>query len=182
MRSTTDRYGSMAIALHWTSAAGIILLLASGLLIANGVAGADPVVPVLIHASIGTLVLLLTLFRILWWFAFDRRPRPAPGLGTLQRNLSRIVHFGLYVAILLLGFSGIATLALSGAVPTLLAGGPVPEFDGLLPRLTHGLAARLMIGLLVLHIGAALYHHFIRRDGLLSRMGIGQRRTNPTGI
>ena len=174
-QSTPDRYGSVAIALHWVSALGIILLLASGLTIANGGAGSDPVLPVLIHAALGTTVLVLTLFRIVWWVVFDRRPQPRADLPTLQRVVSQIVHFGLYGAILLLGASGIATLALSGTVPILLSGGPVPSFDGILPRITHGLAARLMIGLLVLHIGAALYHQFIRRDRLLARMGGGSQ-------
>ncbi|WP_156943326.1 cytochrome b/b6 domain-containing protein [Ensifer sp. WSM1721] len=37
----------------------------------------------------------------------------------------------------------------------------------------HGFGANLLIGLLAFHAGAALYHHFIRRDGLLRRMWYG---------
>jgi cytochrome b561 len=83
------------------------------------------------------------------------------------------VHSLLYVAILVLAASGIATLILSGAIPAILSGAPLPDFAGLLPRVTHGLVGRLLLVLLAAHIGAALWHQFIRRDRLLSRMGIG---------
>jgi len=49
------------------------------------------------------------------------------------------------------------------------------NFDALPPRAVHGLVAKLLMLAIGLHIAAALYHHFIRRDGLLSRMGFGPR-------
>jgi cytochrome b561 len=39
----------------------------------------------------------------------------------------------------------------------------------------HGIVAKLLMLAIALHIGAALYHQFVRRDGLLSRMGFGRR-------
>ena len=47
--------------------------------------------------------------------------------------------------------------------------------DALPPRAVHGIVAKLLMLAVGLHIAAALYHQFIRRDGLLSRMGFGQR-------
>ena len=172
LKSTATRYGSVAITIHWVSAAAIIALLISGTVRAGAVGeGNRSILP--IHASIGSLVLLLTLLRIGWWVWGDKRPQPVPNQPPMQKLAARIVHGLLYAGIIVLGASGIATLALSGAVPALLSGAPLPDFSGLLPRLTHGIVGKAMIALLVLHVGAALYHQFIRRDHLLGRMGIG---------
>ena len=172
LKSTATRYGSVAIAIHWVSAVAIIALLISGTVMAGAVGEAKrSILP--IHATIGSLVLLLTLVRIGWWVWGDKRPQPVPNQPRMQELAARIVHGLLYAGIIVLGASGIATLALSGAIPALLSGAPLPDFAGLLPRLTHGIVGKAMIALLVLHVGAALYHQFIRRDRLLGRMGIG---------
>lgn len=172
LKSTATRYGSVAIAIHWVSAVAIIALLISGTVMAGAVGEAKrSILP--IHATIGSLVLLLTLVRIGWWVWGDKLPQPVPNQPRMQELAARIVHGLLYAGIIVLGASGIATLALSGAIPALLSGAPLPDFSGLLPRLTHGIVGKAMIALLVLHVGAALYHQFIRRDHLLGRMGIG---------
>lgn len=172
LKSTATRYGSVAIAIHWVSALAIVALLISGTVMAGVVGEAKrSILP--IHATIGSLVLLLTLLRIGWWVWGDRRPQPVPNQPRLQEVAARIVHGLLYAGIIVLGASGIATLALSGAVPALLSGAPLPDFSGLLPRLTHGIVGKAMIVLLAVHVAAALYHQFIRRDHLLGRMGIG---------
>jgi cytochrome b561 len=171
IKSTATRYGSIAIALHWLSALAILMLFGTGL---SAAAQADPAIEQMlvgIHVPIGLVVLLLTLARIGWWF-FDRRPAEPEG-GAVQKLAARLVHYALYAAILVLASSGIATLLLSGAVPALLAGTPLPDFSDLLPRLVHGVASKLMLVLLAAHVGAALYHQLIRRDRLLARMGIG---------
>ena len=173
LKSTPTRYGSVAITIHWVSAAAIIALLVSGTIMAGAVGEAKrSILP--IHATIGCLVLLLTLLRLAWWIWGDKRPQPVAGQPPMQQLAARIVHALLYAAIIVLGASGIATLALSGAVPALLSGALLPDFSGLLPRTTHGLVSKLMIALLALHIGAALFHQFIRRDRLLARMGLGR--------
>lgn len=63
-------------------------------------------------------------------------------------------------------------VALSGAGQSLFSGASasLPDFHDYAPRLPHGLGARFMVALLFLHIGAALYHHFIKKDGLIGRM------------
>jgi cytochrome b561 len=43
-------------------------------------------------------------------------------------------------------------------------------------RVLHAIAAKLLVALIVLHIAAALWHQFVRRDGLLRRMGFGIHR------
>lgn len=176
LKSTSSHYGSVAIAIHWTSAAAILFAFAAGLTAAN-IGDQTRTGPILLaHISIGLLVLLLTLLRIAWWLLADRRPAPHPGQPGWQMALASVVHVAIYATILLMGASGVATIILSDALPHLIAGTPLPDFSTLPPRIAHGIFARLLLALLVLHIAAALYHQFVRGDRLLSRMGIGGRQ------
>ncbi len=172
-KSTPTRYGSVAIAIHWISALLVIAALAGGLVMGNSADPATRSMILPVHASLGILALLLTLGRIAWWVWGDRRPEPAPNMPKLQEWAASAVHILLYLVILLLAASGIATLALSGAIPAILSGAALPDFSGLPPRLAHGLGGRLLLVLLIAHIGAALWHQFVKRDRLLARMGIG---------
>ena len=57
------------------------------------------------------------------------------------------------------------------------SGKPLPTtFNGSCMRLVHAVAAKLLMALIVLHVAAALWHHAVRRDGLLRRMGFGRGR------
>lgn len=173
LRSSSTRYGSVAIAIHWVSAALILFALIGGLVMANSTDAAIRATVLPIHMTLGSLALLLTLARIGWWIWGDKRPAPVAGQPQMQQWAANAVHGLLYLSILVLASSGIATVILSGAIPALLAGAPMPDFSTLLPRAVHGIMARVLLVLLAAHIGAALYHQFIRRDRLLARMGLG---------
>ncbi|WP_238321649.1 cytochrome b [Halocynthiibacter namhaensis] len=82
-----------------------------------------------------------------------------------------------YVAILGMAASGIGMLAQSGAGAVLFGASvePLPDFAEFLPRVPHGVGARFMLALFALHAGAALYHHFIKRDGMIWRMWFGSK-------
>lgn len=172
-KSTPTRYGSVAIALHWASAALIVAAFSFGLVADSILDPAARLWIVRVHVTCGGLALLLTLTRIGWWMWGDKRPAPMPGLSAPQQWATRSVHALLYLAILVLGASGIGTLVLSGAIPALLAGTPLPNFSTVAPRLVHDVMSKLLFVLFVLHVAAALYHQLIRRDRLLARMGIG---------
>jgi cytochrome b561 len=175
LRSTPEQYGTVAILIHWTSAVLIIGLMLAGFRAANT---ADPLTQAVIlrvHAPVGVAVLVLTLVRIGWWFFADDKPHEPDGQPRVQVLAAKAVHGLMYAAVIGLGFSGIALMALSGAGQILFgaASGPLPDFWNFAPRYGHAAAARLMLVLLVLHIVAALYHQFIRRDRIFARMGIG---------
>lgn len=173
LKSSQTRYGSVAITIHWLTAFIILGLFVTGLLAAGQ---ADPVARLALvrfHVPLGTTALVLTLLRMVWWWLADRRPDLPADQPGWQKFMAIAVHVALYLVILLLASSGIATLVLSGALPAIIGGTALPDFETVLPRLVHGAASKLMLGLLALHIGAALYHQFIRRDHLLARMGVG---------
>ncbi|AEQ52123.1 cytochrome b [Pelagibacterium halotolerans] len=177
LKSTQDRYGAVAIAIHWITAAMIVALIALGLNAASATDDSARRALLLPHIALGLLTLALTLFRIAWWAFADRKPARPAGVPLVQLRIAEIVHMLIYAAIIALAASGIATNVVGGVIAALTSGTPIPDLDALAPRQAHGLLARLFLLLLTIHIAAALYHHFVRRDGLLARMGIGKART-----
>jgi cytochrome b561 len=175
IKSSVDRYGAVAIVIHWTAAAIILALLISGFRAANLTDAALKAGVLRFHVVGGLLVLLLTLARVAWWAFADRKPLPVAGASSLQNGLARLVHILFYIVVLGMAASGIGMMALSGAGATLFgdAGGVLPNFTKFLPRVPHGLGGRFMVALFVLHTAGALYHQFILRDRLFARMGIG---------
>ena len=173
-KSTPQRYGAAPIALHWISALAVLVMLGSGLAAVNTADAAAKLGILRVHVSVGACVLVLTLMRIVWWLAIDRRPSAVAGVPGWQAAIARIVHYGMYAILVVMLASGSALAILSGLVPILLgAPGTLPNFETLPPFIAHGLGAWALMGLIALHIAAALYHQFWRRDRLLARMGVG---------
>ena len=172
MKSTMSQYGSVAVTIHWLSATLIILMLASGFQAASQTDSAAKEAILLFHVPVGILILLLTLLRIFWWWRVDQKPKPVASDPGWQKATAKAIHVLFYVVILGMVGSGVGILALSGAGGILFGAqpGPLPDFSEVLPRTPHGLGARLMVLLFVMHAGAALYHHFVKGDGLIWRM------------
>jgi cytochrome b561 len=175
-KSTDDRYGRIAISIHWISAFLIVGMMIAGFRAAAMTDLEAKASLLRIQASLGIALLILTLARIGWWLLADRRPKDPKDAPRLQMIAAKAVHVLLYAAILGLAFSGIALFAMSGTGAILFgnAHGPLPDFWNFAPRYGHAAAARLMALLLLLHTGAAFYHQFILKDRLFARMGIGQ--------
>ena len=173
VKSTSTHYGSVAIAIHWLSALAVILTFVAGFVVANVAPPAEQPPILIVHIVLGSIVFVLTLLRIVWWVAADKHPKAPAEQPRWQRLTASAVHGALYAILLLMATSGITTIALSGALPAILSGGPVPDFSELIPRIAHGVMSKILLALFVLHVGAALYHQLIRRDHLLARMGVG---------
>ena len=176
LKSSPNRYGAVAIAIHWLTALAILGMLVSGLAAANST---DPETEFSLlrgHAIMGSLIGILTLLRIVWWLFFDKRPADQTGMTRGQVLASHVVHYTLYAVILVMVSSGFATVIMTGANLQLFGAAPLPlpDFELAPPFTVHGILARVLIALLIGHIGAALYHQFIKRDRLLSRMGLGR--------
>ena len=171
LMSTTERFGGIAIAFHWLSAALILALIGSGFCAAGTVDPAAKVAILRIHALLGVAILSLTLGRIAWWWV-DRRPAPIAPMSRMQQRAARVVHLLLYILTIGMAATGIGTLVLSGAGAHLFgsATGALPDFWQYQPRIEHAIGARLLIGLCVIHVGAALYHQLVKRDRLIRRL------------
>lgn len=181
VKSTSHSYGSVAIAIHWLSAILIVILLASGFRAAGMSDTGAKADTLMVHAPAGIALLVLTLARIAWWLFVDRKPEPPGNSPPWQERAARAVHLLFYVVILGMAASGIGMLILSGAGSVIFGGSEatLPDFWNYPPRYAHGIGARILIALLVVHIGAALYHHFALRDGILRRMWFSARGNQP---
>lgn len=170
-KSTSTRYGSVAIAIHWSSALAVVLAFIAGMVMAN--ATPVPVALLIAHIVLGLTVFALTLLRIVWWWAADKHPAPPADQPQWQQTTANVVHGLLYVLLILMATSGIATIVSSGAIGAIASGVALPDFSELIPRVAHGIMSKLLLALFVVHLGAALFHQFVKRDRLLARMGIG---------
>lgn len=170
-KSTAERYGTVALSLHWASAALILALVPLGFSMQTA-SGETKLMLYHTHAILGVLVGFLTLMRLVWWLAFDRKPQAQSG-SALQRGIARAAHGGLYLALVVLAVSGLVLTVSSSLVSAFLAGdwSLIPaSFADLPPRRVHGFMARALMALFALHVLGALYHHWIKRDGTLGRM------------
>lgn len=126
------------------------------------------------HGTVGTVVALLFIARLYLRYRHGAPPLP-PGMMKWQVQAAKAGHFLLYFFIGVLILSGLTT-AMNAADPVSLFG----VFDITLGRDTeevfqrvrpvHEFATNAVIALIVLHIGAALYHHFVAKDDSTRRM------------
>lgn len=165
------RYALPQVLVHWAAALAVLFLLATGTLVLADLPNtAQKVGNLRIHMIVGGLAGLLVIARI----AMGRRMAAPPTLP--GDRLARAGHVALNLVVLLMLLSGAMLAWRSGALDAVAAGGALPEdFSRFMPRRVHGLASRLAMALVALHVAAALYHQFILRDGLLSRMRPGGR-------
>lgn len=178
-----QRYNTVAKILHWLIAIAIIALLAMGKVMVD-LPRDDPGKFDLyqLHKSAGLTILFLSVLRLLWRFQY-RAPALPPTMKAWERLAAQATHVVFYVLMFAIPLSGWAmTSTSSSGVPTLWFGlFEVPSLPGLegTPEMhdlhesaeeAHELLGNLMILLLILHVGAALKHHFWNRDDVLRRM------------
>ncbi|WP_315760169.1 cytochrome b [Sphingomonas sp. Y38-1Y] len=167
------RYNGVSRTLHWIIAVLVILNLAGGLL-HDALEGVVAVMP--FHKATGILILALTLARIGW--RLTHRP---PAYPTHVRGLELAgawtVHIGLYALMLLMPLTG-WIMSSAGRYPLTFYGlFDIPKFavtredpiTGIAAN-GHGLLGWLMLAMVVLHVAAAMRHHFILKDNVLRRM------------
>jgi cytochrome b561 len=173
------RYHPVLVALHWLLAVMIVLALVFGTFALAPVPNDDPakLAGLRGHMTIGIAILALMLIRLVARLRSDTPPEADIGSPSLNR-LSRAAHWALYIGVFAMVGSGIALSAMSG-LPGIVFGGSgewLPEsFHDYAPRAVHGFVAPLLMLLIAGHVGAALYHQFVRRDGLFRRMWFGRR-------
>ena len=177
------RYSAVAILLHWASALGVLVLIGLGLTMTH--AALAPLRQFQFyqwHKSIGITVLALTALRVLWRLTHRPPPHPA-GMPARERMAASTAHGLLYLLLVGLPLTGWAAVSLSPFnIPTVLYGlVPWPHLplavfvpnpavaEGVL-KLLHAYGAWLLTALLILHVAAALRHHFIIHDDVLRRM------------
>jgi cytochrome b561 len=168
-------YTRTALTLHWVTALLIVAGFAIGLYAVDLKLSPTKLKLYSWHKWIGVTVFLLAVARLAWR---ARHPAPPPPLSMArwERLVARTTHAAIYVLLLVLPVSGWLMSSASG-VPVVYFGlWPLPDLvakdkalaDAL--KLVHYGLNKTLLALVVLHVGAALKHHFVDRDDVLRRM------------
>jgi cytochrome b561 len=174
LRNTAENYGSLARFLHWT----IVILIIVQFFLAESADelpnGLEKLQWLTRHKSLGMLVLLLAVVRILWKVANKGLPTPA-GTGMI-RKAAAAGHGLLYLLILLQPISGWAMSSAANFPVTFFGWFQFPalvaENHDLHEALeeVHEVLFYALVAVAALHVAAALYHHFFLKDDVLRRM------------
>ncbi|MDT8992427.1 cytochrome b [Curvibacter sp. APW13] len=177
--SSATRYSTTAVVLHWVLGLALVGLFVVGTYMTD-----LPFSPTRLklynwHKWAGVTVLILSVVRLLW-----RLTHPAPALPQSmtaampqwQHRAYHATHAALYALFFVVPLIGWAYSSAAGFPIVLFGVLPLPDFvaaDKALAELIkpwHEISALILAGLVLLHVAAALKHHFIDKDGLLDRM------------
>ena len=178
-----SRYHPLLVTLHWLLAVLIIAALAVGFFLLASMPNSDPqkIGVLRVHMAVGMLILALMVIRFIVRMLTARPEKATTGYPLLDR-IAPISHYGFYVLVVLMVATGFATSILAG-LPAIVFGGsgaPLPPSFMIFPTfVAHGWLAALLAGFIVLHVLAAFYHQFVRRDRLFARMFYGRRASGP---
>jgi len=171
--SRAPRYDSVARLLHWLVVALVVAQFLIGWTMPEVHRNTQPVGLIAWHLGVGTTLIGVVVFRVLW--RLTHKP-PPDRLAPLLSLASRVTHTLLYLALLLVPALGWANAASRGwavkflgllQLPALTpTGSPVGHAMGNI----HSVFAWVLFGLIALHVMAALFHRLILKDETLQRM------------
>ncbi|MEM6903526.1 MAG: cytochrome b/b6 domain-containing protein [Pseudomonadota bacterium] len=179
-----DRHPLSLRLVHWITAIIMVWMVASG--IALGIYGFSGLRELLggawtneiykYHKTFGVIVLALLALRLVVKFSRPR-PKPLTEVSKAQHAIATAVHVGLYLVLFAMPILGWAATASGGF--------PVQFFDEKLPGLigkdkdlskllftVHWYGGILAAVLIAMHVGAALMHRFVKRDGVFRRISL----------
>jgi cytochrome b561 len=167
-------YGATAKLLHWLIAVLIAVQLPLGWLMPDIRRGMTPGVAMSAHISIGMTILVLIVLRLLWRLSHPVAPEST--LPEWQRVGSELVHWLLYLVVLLTTLTGWFFASYRGWTIHLYGVAPLPPLVAQGSPLGHDLGELhetltwALLGLVGLHIAAALVHLLVYRDRVMHRM------------
>ena len=173
--NTATSWGAPAKALHWIIAVLVLIQVVLGFMAVTWPLSPAKLDLFVLHKSTGMLVLALVLIRLAWRAA-NIIPLAASGSLALEQSAAKLCHFLLYLVLMFMPISGWIINSAAGIPLRLFWQFPLPAI--IAPDKAVADAAErahlalfvLLVVLLVIHVGAALLHHFSRRDAILTRM------------
>ena len=188
LKNSEESYGLIAVLLHWIVALGMI---AGYVAVYYRHWFTEEKTPenwtaLQLHLSFGVSVAVFVVLRILWK-AVNAKPADAPGTR-MEHLASRAMHRALYVFMVVMPVTGylgtgaateyfflfdipkFADTTLFKTVVEGWMGLTFKEFEVPMDFIHKNSGAYVVWVLVGLHAGAALYHHFVRKDFVLKRM------------
>ena len=172
------RYHPALVSLHWLLTVLIIVALLMGSNILSEIPNDNPekLFALKIHMVSGFIILVLMMVRVIVR-KVKEKPAQADAGSAVLNKAGVAAHYILYLLVFGMLGSGIATALIAG-LPDIVfnnSGVALPEnFNDILPRLFHGVIAKILFFMILVHVLGTLYHQFVRKDGLLSRMWFGK--------
>jgi superoxide oxidase len=169
--TSSQRYDALSRALHWIFAVVILYTMVAGMSLHVITQPALWKFVSTLNMSLATCLIVLFPVRFLWSF-FRTDPVEIDTIPPLQRAIAHVVHALIYALVAFVLVSGFIMVPdgywLFGLlyIATPFSAGPITEHWFVL----HRAACYALMGLVALHVGAALKHHFISRNGVLNRM------------
>lgn len=174
--NTDSSWGAPAKLLHWVIAALIAAQFALGWLAAGWRLSPLKLNLFVWHKSLGMLVLALVVLRLLWRLANPTTPALPADTPAWERAAARLSHALLYVIMLAMPLIGWVISSASGVPFRIFWRIPLPALVAVdkqtadLASLAHFWLGMVFAALLVVHVFAALRHHFVKRNDVLTRM------------
>ena len=171
----TDGYPSTSKLLHWLVAACVLTTAPVAIMMGRIDKGPTQDLLFNFHKSLGVLILVLMLLRLINRLAVGA-PIPDPNIEPWQKTVSSAVHGLLYVLLLAMPVVGYVANSAYGATTPFFGLFTLPKIvadnEALATQLftLHRWAGFLVIVLVLMHVGAALYHYVVRGDTVLQRM------------
>jgi len=175
LRNDIDSWGAPAKLFHWLMAALIFAQIALGLSAVSWRVSPTKLDLFVWHKSIGMLILALLALRLLWRLS-NRAPELPAEMAAWERMGAHASHFLLYALMIALPLTGWVISSASNVpfkifwtIPLPAITAPDKAVSDLFATI-HGWLVTLLALVLIAHIGAALRHHYVKRDTVLSRM------------
>lgn len=171
-----EAFHPLARLLHWLMAILILAMLFIGVSMVGDLSLRHPTL-VELHKATGLALLVLVIVRIGLRLALPHPPLPRdlPALQRIAAGASHLLLYGLMLAMPLLGWAMLS----AGGYPRPLQLPAIAPHDLQLYavlRQAHGWAGYLLFATVLVHLGAALMHALVRRDGVLRSMWPGPLR------
>jgi len=168
-------YSAASKWLHWVTAMIIFAVIPAGFLLDSLPEGRLQNLGYDLHRSFGFVVLCLALARLAVRQIYGA-PAAHAGLTPFELRASTFAHYALYVLIIvtpLLGWAATSAYPVAISVFWLFTLPPLAPANEALSKLlfkAHELSALLIVALLIAHIGGALMHRLVKKDGVFDRM------------
>ncbi|HEX3916482.1 MAG TPA: cytochrome b [Caulobacteraceae bacterium] len=170
------RYSPLNQALHWVTALCMLAILPLAWVMVNAKEGTAASAAMFNwHKTLGAIVLLVTLFRIVWRF-IDKPPAYPPAVARWEQRIAHTIYWLFFAALIWMPVTGLLGSVYGGHPTRLFNLVPTPQLLAPDKGLSHLFTGLHLAGqwaiyaLICLHLAAVAMHLIWRRDGVLGRM------------
>ena len=178
VKNTDQTYGVIAKGFHWLLFLMLSFSIIAGNFLASMPKGAEKMQAADMHKSFGAILLTLIMLRLLWRL-INKTPRLPDETTAAEAFIAKAMHWGLYALMFAQPLSGIM-MSQSAGIPVSFFGlFEFPTFLNKNPDLAetflsiHGTVWILLVIAVIGHAGAAMHHHFVKKDNVLKQMTTG---------